>query len=88
MKKTVKVDQYDLPLTVSRDNNGYMAICPLWEDCYAQGDTIDEAITEAMGVASSLIELYKEERTKIPLKVKAGKVGDNLRFSFPIVVSA
>lgn len=88
MKKTVKVDQYDLPLTVSRDGDGYAAVCPLWKDCYAQGDAVDEAIAEAMGVASSLIELYKEEEMAIPLKVKSGKIGDNLRFSFPIVVSA
>ena len=61
--------------------------CPKWSDCYAQGDSIDEAILEITAVAQSLIELYKEEGLKIPLKVQKEK-GIANNYSVPVIVSA
>lgn len=69
MKKIINVRQYQLPLNISCDEYGYVAACPLWSDCYAQGDSIDEVIAEAQAVAVSLIELYQEEDKSIPLKM-------------------
>jgi predicted RNase H-like HicB family nuclease len=68
MLKTEKVSQYELPIKIEpQEEGGYLATCPVWSDCYAQGETIDEAIVEITAVAKSLIEIYKEEALKIPL---------------------
>lgn len=66
--KTKNVSQYELPIIIeSQKTGGYVATCPIWSDCFAQGDSIDEAVLEITAVAQSLIELYKEERMSIPL---------------------
>jgi len=88
MKKTISVRQYQLPLSISRDGGGFMASCSQWSDCYAQGDTIDEVISEVQAVAASLIELYQEENRPIPLKlVKGMDVGYQFRLNVPLVIS-
>lgn len=66
MKQTTFVKEYELPVGIVKDGNGYLATCRVWKDCYAQGDTIDEAISEITSVATSLIELYEEENKKVP----------------------
>lgn len=84
MKKSVF--EYELPIEVeSQKEGGYLATCPLWQDCFAQGDTFDETILEITAVAQSLIELYKEENLEIPLKKAAKKFIDH-GFSIPIMV--
>lgn len=71
LKRSEKVAQYDLLLKVEpQKEGGFVVTCPIWPDCYAQGDTVDEAVLEVTAVAQSLIELYKEEGLKIPLKVR------------------
>ena len=64
--KTITLQEYDLPIVIHEEEKGLIATCPLWKDCYAQGDTIEEIISEISNVASSLIELYKEEEMSIP----------------------
>lgn len=75
MKKVsrIKVLQYQLPVAIKKESNSYFAFSPAWQDCYAQGDTIEEAIQEIGAVAASLIELYKEEGLRIPLKATVPK---------------
>ena len=69
LKRIEKIYQYELPVKIeSQKDGGYVAISPIWSDCYAQGKTIEEAILEITAVAQSLIEVYKEEGLKIPLK--------------------
>lgn len=64
-----KISEYILPITIEKDATGaFIASSPVWADCYAQGDTVQEAYNEAIAVATSLIELYKEEGLNIPLK--------------------
>lgn len=83
-----KVSQYELTIKIQpQKGGGYVAICPSWSDCFAQGETIDEAILEITAAAQSLIELYKEEGLKIPLKLSSEKKLANL-FSLPVIVSA
>lgn len=70
MKKLLKtevVKKYKLPLEIKKEGEYFLASCPAWTDCYAQGKTIDDATAEIIAVASSLIELYQEEGLKIPL---------------------
>ena len=88
MKKIINVQQCQLPLDITRDKDGYIAVCPLWSDCYAQGDSIDEVIAEAQAVAISLIELYREEDKSIPLKaVKEMKMEDQFSLNVPLVIA-
>lgn len=88
LKRSEKVAQYDLPIKIEpQKGGGYLAFCPIWSDCYAQGDTIDEAVLEITSVAQSLIDLYKEEDLKIPLKVRNKVDVANLP-SIPVISSA
>ncbi|PIR79654.1 MAG: hypothetical protein COY68_00335 [Candidatus Levybacteria bacterium CG_4_10_14_0_8_um_filter_35_23] len=89
-KKTLDIQEYGLPIVINEDvEGGFTASCPLWKDCYAQGETIEEAINEISYVASSLIELYREEDLKIPLKLKKTEKNQGKGFSlnFPLIVS-
>lgn len=71
LKRSTKVFEYELPIKIEpQKEGGYVVTCPKWTDCFAQGDTVDEAILEVTAVAQSLIELYKEEGLKIPLKMQ------------------
>ena len=89
-KKTVTLQEYDLPIVIHEEETGFTATCPMWQDCYAQGDTIEEVISEISHVASSLIELYKEEEMPIPLKLKSTtqKQPKEFTVSFPVIVSS
>lgn len=85
LKRSEKVAQYDLTIKIEpQKGGGYVALCPDWSDCYAQGDTVDEAVLEITSVAQSLIDLYKEEGLKIPLKIR-NKVNISTLFSIPII---
>lgn len=83
-----KVLEYELPIKVKpQKEGGFVVTCITWSDCYAQGDTIDEAILEITAVAQSLIELYKEEGLEVPLRVQ-NKKDIKSAFQVPIIVSA
>jgi len=88
LKKTALVSSYELPLKIAPQvGGGFVATSSIWADCYAQGDSIDETILEATAVAQSLVELYKEEGLKIPLKLtKAGM--NSSQITVPVIVSA
>lgn len=89
-RKNLVIHEYQLPILVEENKTGgFVARCATWPDCYAQGDTIEEAINEISYVASSLIELYQEERLTIPLKLKHTQhpAISPLRFTVPLIVS-
>ena len=56
-KKYLALAEYSLPIEIQREDDGYVAKCPVWNDCFAQGDTIDEAINEISYVASSFFKI-------------------------------
>ena len=88
LKQTKKVLEYKLPVEIKpQKEGGFVAVCPDWSDCFAQGDTVDEAILEITAVAQSLIELYTEERLEIPLKLQKEKGLANL-FTVPVIVTS
>lgn len=66
-RRLARVFEYELPVKVSKADEGFFARCPVWPDCYAQGDTVENVINEIVAVAASLIELYKEEDLEVPL---------------------
>lgn len=87
-KQTQKVSEYELPVNIEpQKEGGFVVTSPLWKDCFAQGDTVDEAILEITAVAQSLIELYKEESLKIPLKVHKNVSTYNSSLNLPIIVA-
>ena len=88
MLRSKQVSEYELPINIEpQKEGGFVVTCPIWKDCYAQGDTIEAATLEITAVAQSLIELYKEEGLKIPLKPLRNKRLDNL-LNLPVIVSA
>lgn len=88
LRRSEKVLEYELPIQINpQKDGGFVVTCPVWSDCYAQGDTLDKAVLEITAVAQSLIELYKEEGLKIPLKVqKEEPVRSPIKL--PVIVSA
>lgn len=88
LRQIRRVSEYELPIKIEpQKEGGYVVACPKWSDCFAEGDTIDEAVLEITAVAQSLIELYKEEGLKIPLKLQQEKAIAN-PFTVPVIVTA
>lgn len=87
LNKSKKVFEYELPIKIEPQEEGYVVSCPAWSDCYAQGDTLDEALLEITAVAQSLIELYKEENITIPLQLQSQKEMTDTSISVPILTS-
>lgn len=88
LNRLENVLEYELPLKLTpQKEGGFVVACPVWPDCYAQGDTVDEAILEITAVAQSLIELYKEEGLEIPLKLQNKKTITRL-LTVPVIVPA
>jgi predicted RNase H-like HicB family nuclease len=88
--KNLGIQEYELPLTITEEKEGgFTAVCSAWQDCYAQGETVEDIINEISYVASSLIELYKEENKKIPLTLKNTTQKESKGFSLnlPLIVS-
>jgi len=57
MKKTKKIiiSEYEFPIVVKKEpEGGFVANCTIWNDFYAQGKTLEEAINEISLVASTL----------------------------------
>ena len=51
-----------LPLLVEKDEDGFYVVeCPLFEGCYTQGKTLDEALYNIRNVINMLME---EERSR------------------------
>mgnify|MGYP001610990737 FL=1 len=49
-----------LPLFVEKDEDGFYVVeCPIFEGCYSQGETLDEALKNIREVISLVIEEKK-----------------------------
>lgn len=59
--------KYNLHVKITQEGGTFIATCPEWSDCYAQGETLQEALAEINYVASELLSLYAEEGLKVPL---------------------
>ena len=59
VKTKMKRETYNLPVVLEKDEDGfYVAECPLFEGCYTQGKTIDEALRNI----EEVIDLVLEEK--------------------------
>ncbi len=90
MQKKLTIAEYEFPIEINHEDGYYLAKCSKWADCYAQGDSLEEAMNEISYVASSLIELYKEEGLKVPLKLRSVREERKqlIKFNFPLIVSS
>ena len=50
--------QYDLPIIIEQDNDGYFATCPELQGCYIQGDIYEEAMSNI----KDAINLHLQDR--------------------------
>lgn len=89
LKQIKKVLTYELPIKIEKQQaGGFVATSPVWQDAYAQGDTLEEAVLEITAVAQSLIELYNEEGFEIPLKKQKIQRSTKDQLTVPIIVAA
>ncbi len=52
-----------MPLVIEKDSDGfYVAECPVFEGCYSQGATIDEAVKNIREVISLILEEKDEQK--------------------------
>ncbi len=89
--KKLTILEYELPVLIQQEKkDGFIAKCSIWNDCYAQGDSVEEVINEISAVAAGLIELYKEEGLKIPLKIikTSSETATNMSLTFPLIVAS
>ena len=50
-------NKHQIPLLVEKGENGFYVVeCPLFEGCYTQGKTIDEALTNIREVIKMILE--------------------------------
>lgn len=57
-----KLNNLQLPLFVEKDEDGFYVVeCPLFEGCYSQGKTLDEALKNIREVISLILK-EKESR--------------------------
>ena len=53
-----------LPLLVEKGSDGFYAVeCPLFEGCYTQGETIDEALQNIREVLALILEDKEPQET-------------------------
>lgn len=75
MKKKIKKNIGQYPVVVHEDiAGGYWVSCPIFDGCYSQGETIDEALSNIR----EAISLCKEE---IP-KNKQAKTSEHVSLHF------
>lgn len=44
MNDVIEMKNFKLTVVIEKDEDGYFALCPELQGCYAQGDTYDEAL--------------------------------------------
>lgn len=89
MKKVTQVNQYELPVEVKKDRDYFVASCPSWSDCYAQGHSLESAVDAVSEVAKELINIYDQENKKVPLKLKRQNRSEtNFKFDLSILAPA
>ena len=62
---------YNFPIIIERDENGYFAVCPDLQGCYSQGDTYEEALSNIENAIKIHVEdrLAEKEEFTEPLSV-------------------
>lgn len=65
--KKVKTQTYNLPVIVEKDQDGFfVADCPEIQGCHAQGNTLEQALTNIRDAIKLHLKILKEEKQDIP----------------------
>jgi predicted RNase H-like HicB family nuclease len=60
------MEHYRLTVIVEKDTEGYIALCPELQGCYAQGETYEEVMANLRDV----VELHIQDRISIGEKIE------------------
>ena len=58
--------QYDFPIVIEQDQDGYFAMCPELQGCYSQGDTYEEVIINIKDAITLHLQDKLEEKEELP----------------------
>lgn len=65
--KKVSLNTYNFPVLIEKDEDGfYVADCPDLPGCHAQGETLEEAISNIRDVVKLHLQILKEDKKEIP----------------------
>ena len=59
--------QYDFPVVIEQDENGYFAFCPELQGCYSQGDTYEETLNNIKDAINLHLQDRIAEKEEIPM---------------------
>ena len=85
MRSRIKVAH--VPLTIERNDDGFLARCPMVQGAFAEGDSVTEAITNCLDVLNMIVE-YRRERAEPMLSAvtEALPMRKEIAFTVPIEV--
>jgi len=58
--------QYDFPIIIEQDNDGFIATCPELQGCYSQGDTYEEVVSNIKDAINLHLQDRLAEKEEIP----------------------
>lgn len=65
--RKLQTTTYQFPVIIEKDEDGFfVADCPDLVGCHAQGDTLEEAITNIRDVIKLHLTILKEDKQEIP----------------------
>ena len=64
-----------LPVTIERNDDGFLASCPLIQGAFAEGDTTEEAIFNCLDVVRMILA-YRDERGEPIYNVRTKEEGE------------
>ena len=70
-----------LPVTIERNDDGFLANCPLIQGAFAERDTVEEAIFNCLDVVKMILE-YRDERGEQLLKSDLEELKNQEKLSF------
>ena len=59
--------QYDFPIIIEQDEDGYFATCPELQGCYSQGDTYEEVFSNIKDAINLHLQDRLAEKEEIPM---------------------
>lgn len=59
--------QYDFPIIIEQDSDGYFAFCPELQGCYSQGNTYEETLVNIKDAISLHLQDRIAEKEEIPM---------------------
>ena len=58
--------QYDFPIIIEQDKEGYFAVCPELQGCYSHGTTYEEAMDNIKDAIKLHLEDRLSEKEELP----------------------